>query len=269
MIDFKERASNGLFINKSLPELRDSYIQIFRAEKNFSDSIQQNQNPLIITIMNENTEFKNIEKFKENCNKYDLNYIIYLSWGNLVDKSLLFSKVLKMYKRNILYLDINLKFKFPKIFTVKNIDLITININNTYLTKKCYDPRVLKTLNDSIYYFAYTPIVLEFLQIWNHFNKDITNQHKNMEYAFNKSLSINKIRCYWLKKKDIGSFKNLEYNNVYTKQQLKMKQFTNTLPQCGVKPKLDRYGDTLPSHFYGSKYGQVGNDKYSKLFLEF
>ena len=269
MIDFKERASNGLFINKSLPELRDSYIQIFRAEKNFSDSIQQNQNPLIITIMNENTEFKNIEKFKENCNKYDLNYIIYLSWGNLVDKSLLFSKVLKKYKRNILYLDINLNFKFPKIFTVKNIDLITININNTYLTKKCYDPRVLKTLNDSIYYFAYTPIVLEFLQIWNHINKDITNQHKNMEYAFNKSLSINKIRCYWLKKKDIGSFKNLEYNNVYTKQQLKMKQFTNTLPQCGVKPKLDRYGDTLPSHFYGSKYGQVGNDKYSKLFLEF
>lgn len=269
MIDFKERASNGLFINKSLPKLRDSSIQKLHAKKNFRDSIQQNQNPLIITIVNENTETKIIEKFKENCNKYDLNYIIYSSGRNLVDKSLLFSKVLKKYKRNILYLDINLNFKFPKIFTVKNMDLITININNTYLTKKCYDPRVLKTLNDSIYYFAYTPIILEFLQIWNHFNKDITNQHKNMEYAFNKSLSINKLRCYWLTKKDILSLGNLEYKDLYTNNQSKIKQFTNTLPQCGVKPKLDRYGDTLPSHFYGSQYGQIGNDKYSKLFLEF
>jgi hypothetical protein len=178
----------------------------------------------------------------------------------------LFSRTLKKYKRNILYLDINLDFKFPKIFTVKNMDLITINMNTS--SEHCYDPRILKTANDSIYYFAYTPIVLEFLQIWNHFNKDLSNQHKNMEYAFNKSVSINKLRCYWLTNKDKTYFKNLEYNNVYTKRQSKMKQFTNTLPQCGLKPKLDRYGNTSVSHYYGSKYRQ-GNDVYSKLFLEF
>lgn len=265
IIDFKERASYGMFVNKELPELRTSVIQKIHAKKNFSSL--KDQSLLIVTIVNNDIKPKIVENFKENCDKYNLKYIIYTnSINKVIDKSLLFSRTLKKYKIGILYLDISLNFKFPKIFTVKNMDLITINMNTS--SEHCYDPRILKTFADSIYYFAYTPIVLEFLQIWNHFNKDLTNQHKNMEYAFNKSLSINKLRCYWLTNKDKNSFKNLEYNNVYTKQQLKMKQFTNTLPQCGLKPKLDRYGNTVSSHYYGSKYRQ-GNDKYSKLFLEF
>lgn len=271
MIDFKERASYNTFVNKELPELRKSSIEKLHAKKNFGDS-SKTFTPLTITIVDNDTEISVIEKFKENCNKYNLDYIIYSNSSRRggaephIDKSILFSRTLKKYKRNILYLDINLDFKFPKIFTVKNMDLITINMNTS--SDHCYDPRILKTANDSIYYFAYTPIVLEFLQIWNHFNKDLSNQHKNMEYAFNKSLSINKLRCYWLTNKEIISFKNLEYNNVYTKNQSKMKRFTNTLPQCGLKQKLDRYGNTDSSHYYGSKYRQ-GNDVYSKLFLEF
>lgn len=266
MIDFKERISYGLFINKLLPSLKKSSLQKLNAKKNFNNNTNNNL-LLIVTMVNKSTNEKIIEKFKENCNKYKLNYVIYNESKPNIDKSLLFSRVLKKYKKNILYLNIN-TFSFPKIFTVKNMDLITININNTFITKKCYDPRILKTLNDNLYYFAYTPIVLEFLQIWNYFNTNLNNQHKNMEYAFNKSLSINKLRCYWLTKKDI-SLNNLEYDNTYTKQQLKMKLFTNTLPQCGLKPKLDKYGKPLSSHFYGSKYGQIGNNKYSKLFLEF
>lgn len=270
MIDFKERASYGLFVNQLLPDLNQSSVNKLKATKNFSLLSSKNQVPLIVTIINSTTKQQIIENFEHNCDKYNLRYIIYTNnTSKSIDKSLLFSRILKKYKTNILYLDVNLKFIFPKIFTVKNMDLITINLNNTYLTNKCYDPRILKTLNDSVYYFAYTPIVLEFLQIWNHFNKDLNNQHKNMEYAFNKSLSINKLRCYWLPKKDILCLRNLQYNNVYTKNQLKMKQFTNTLPQCGLKPKLDKYGNTSNSHFYGSKHGQIGNDKYSKLFLEF
>ena len=273
MIDFNERASYGMFVNKSLPELKTSIIQKLHAKKNFENLSSRTLVPIIVTIINNETQLAVIDKFKQKCNKYNLDYIIYDKSSShsslrepLIDKSLLFSRTLKKYKRNILYLDINLNFKFPKIFTVKNMDLITINMNTSY--DNCYDPRILKTANDSIYYFAYTPIVLEFLQIWNHFNKDNTNQHKNMEYAFNKSLSINKLRCYWLTNKDISSFKNLQYNNIYTNQQLKMKQFTNTLPQCGLKPKLDNYGNTSSLHFYGSKY-RPDNDKYSKLFLEF
>ena len=218
---------------------------------------------LIVTIINEMTDTKVIEKFKENCNKLNLNYVIYESNSNkVVDKSLLFTRVLTKYKKNILYLDIKLRFKLPKIFTVKNMDLITINLNNTFITKKCYDPRILKTLNDNIVYFAYNDIVLEFLQIWNYFNKNLNNQHKNMEYAFNKSLSINKLRCFWLEKKDINLISNLDLKDNYLTDQLKFKKFTKTLPQCGIKPKLDKYGNTLPEHFHGSKNGQIGNNKY-------
>lgn len=268
MIDFKERASYGLFINKLLPELKKSSIEKIYAKKNIK--MDNNNLLLIVTIINEMTDTKVIEKFKENCNKLNLNYVIYESNSNkVVDKSLLFTRVLTKYKKNILYLDIKLRFKLPKIFTVKNMDLITINLNNTFITKKCYDPRILKTLNDNIVYFAYNDIVLEFLQIWNYFNKNLNNQHKNMEYAFNKSLSINKLRCFWLERKDINLISNLDLKDNYLTDQLRFKEFTKTLPQCGIKPKLDKYGNTLPEHFYGSKNGQIGNNKYSKLFLEF
>lgn len=148
-----------------------------------------------------------------------------------------------------------------KIWNVKNMDLISLNLYNT---SSCYDPRILKTVNDNLYFLAYNTLILQFLQIWNHYNTDLNHQHKAFEYAFNKSLSINKLRCYWLSNKYIIG-KN---NDNYSYKQYTMKTFIKKLPQCGIKPSLVN-GNTLPAHNYGSKKSQIGNNKYGKLFLQF
>jgi hypothetical protein len=136
---------------------------------------------------------------------------------------------------------------------------------NLYNTSHCYDPRVLKTVNDNLYYLAYNNLTLQFLQIWNYYINDYKFQHKSFEYAFNKSLSINKLRCFWLSTKYLIG----ENNDKYSSNQITMKTFTKKLPQCGIKPPLTKNGDTLPTHFFGSKYSQSSYNKYGKLFLEY
>lgn len=255
-IDFKERAINGNYINKLLPIIKFSNPKI--SKESF---LENKQNFIVISIIKSTTTDEQIETFKNNCHKFNLNYIIYYSKSN-ISKPQLFHKILQKYKQNIVYMDINYKIsKFPQLFNVKNMDFMTINMNN--IDRKCYDPRILQTFNDDIYFFGYNNIILQFLQIWNKFNTDLHFQHKGLEFAFNKSLSINKLRCYWLPKSDT------KYNHAYGKTQSKYKEFIKKLPQCGIKPPLDNNSNALKTHFYGSKIGQQKYDKYSKLFLEY
>lgn len=256
IIDFKERESYKEYKNKLLPKITfDNNIKI-----NKESNLENNVSFIIITIC---TSQYLIDNFKNKCKQHNLNYIIFKTLK--YSKPQLFYKTLAKYKTNIVYIDINkitsLSLIKNKIWGVKNMDLMTVNLNNT---SECYDPRVLNTVNDNLYYLAYNNLILQFLQIWNYYNSH-TNQHKSFEYAFNKSLSINKLRCFWLSEKYIVG----ERNNKYLKSQSNMKKFIKKIPQCGIKPSLSKNGETLLTHYFGSKTSQRPYNKYAKLFLEF
>lgn len=248
-LDFKERNN---YNNLLLPKINFKKLVIDE-----ESDINHNKNYIIITI---STDEILIKKFKTICQKYNLNYIIFNIHSNF-NKAQLFYKTLLKYKKNIVYIDekiITKKLLKDEIWSVKNMDLITVNLDNT---NKCYDPRILKTANDNLYFLAYNTLILQFLQIWNHFNTNMNFQHKAFEYAFNKSLSINKLRCFWFPESNLK-------NDIYSKSQSTMKNFIKKLPQCGIKPSL-KDGNTLPTHYFGSKKSQSVYNKYGKLFLEF
>jgi hypothetical protein len=218
-----------------------------------------------------------VVSFKEYCNKFKIDYLLYKSNKRdytKVCKPTLFSHILKTYKRNIAFTDITTLFKKePILFKVKNMDFMTINLNNTSVTKtKCSDLRILKTLNDNLYFFAYNNVVLDFLKIWHEYNDNLKFQHKNLEYAFNKSLVTNRLRCYWVPKEyilgPILKYTQINYFFNHNYPNKSMRKFTKSIQQCGLKPSLD---DGLPrrTHYSGSSHSSIYHNKYGKLFLEF
>jgi hypothetical protein len=155
------------------------------------------------------------------------------------------------------------------------MDFMTINADNTsILGNVCSDMRVLKTINDNLYFFAYNDVVLQFLDIWAEHNKRLTNQHKGLEHAFNISMAINKIRCYWLPSTYIlGSVLKYDpkytfsfFNNTYLSKQIR--HLTRSIQQCGLKPAL-KDGEPERTHHSGSVHGSIYHNRYGKMFLEF
>jgi hypothetical protein len=273
LTDFKMRQKEGVIKNVKLQPLPKLNAKIHRAHSNLNN----NSECLIISLYDKNISNDVVSKFKENCEKFQMDYVIYrVDSIKKINKAVLFHKFLAKYKRNMCYLDINYQIrKDPKLFNVKNIDFMTINLDNTnvdgYL---CSDMRILRMLNDNLYFFAYNPVVLAFLKIWAEHNTSLKYQHKNLEYAFNISVAINKLRCYWLPRDyllgPVLKFeKSLTYsffNNVYSNN--KFRAITKQLQQCGLKPSL-KDGDPIKAHYYGSMNGAHYHNKYGKLFLEF
>ena len=245
----------------------------------------RNDGVLIVTICQLNVDKRYIDEFKSNIAYYNLNYlIIYTKSKNEISQPQLIYNTLLKYRRNVVFIDIYTQIKKnPMLFKVKNMDFMAINLDSTHLhEKKCSDIRVLKTLNDKLYFFAYNHVVLDFLSIWNSFNDSKHNdfQHKYLEYAFNKSMSINKLRCYWFPtdyisgdggvlhypKKYIGNYFSTQYPDKYSDK--KAFYFTKNIQQCGTKPAL-KDGDPIRTHFSGSVHGTTYHNLYGKYFLEY
>ena len=243
-----------------------------------------NDGVLLLTICEDGVNNIYVDKFKNSCEKYKLNYIIiYTKNRNEISQPKLIYKTLLKYKRNVVFIDIytNIK-KYPQLFNVKNMDFMAINLDSTHLNnKKCSDVRILKILNDKLYFFAYNHVILDFLSIWNEFNSGkIDFQHKYLEYAFNKSMSINKLRCYWFPadyisgygsilhypKKYIHNYFSTKYPDKYSDK--KSFHFTKNIEQCGIKPPL-KNDNPLPTHYHGSVHGITYHNLYGKYFLEF
>lgn len=274
-VDFKEKQQNKYYKNKYITKFSKKSLKC----KLYSKSIKGDSRYIVVSLCDNNTSKITLNMFKKNCEKIGVDYVIYNSGENSynkVNKPVLFNYVLGKYKRNIAYIDINTKIKRdPKLFNVKNMDFMTINLDNTNIKSSiCSDMRILKTLNDNLYFFAYNSVVLDFMNIWLEYNKYMKYQHKSLEYAFNVSLAINKMRCYWLPREYVlgpimkYSSKSLFFNNKYSEKDLKIRKLTRDLRQCGIKPAL-KDGDVLRTHHYGSINGSIYHNKYGKLFLEF
>jgi len=271
-VDFRDRANAKVYENVKLRPIKT--IRHFPKVRHI-DLENEPDYALIITLVTKDTTLETIKRFRENCRKHQLNYIVFESGKKIVSKPDFFHAVLKRYKRAICYLDPHFEIKQdPELLRVKNMDFMTFNLDAVHITDPaCSDLRILKTLNDNFYFFSYTKPVLQFLQIWSEFNKRLDNQHKNLEYAFNISLAINKLRCYWLPKEYILS-PVLSYppelafsffNNRYT--DTTFSKLTRSLAQCGIKKPLN-FGEPLPEHYRGSKHGTVYHNRYGKRFLE-
>jgi hypothetical protein len=242
--------------------------------------LNYNSNFIVISLIDNHTDKVVIDEFINKCKSYNLDYIIFTTNNKkytTINKPILFHQILKQYSKNIVYLDIYYKIKKnPEIFNIKNMDFMTFNLSQNNLHyKTCSDIRILRTLNDNLYFFAYNNVTLQFLQIWNEFNKKLHHQHKNLEYAFNISMSINKMRCYWVpndyiigpilhfNKNNIFSF----FNNIYDKNNKTFSKISDKLVRCGNASALDSDGKPKKEHHFASKNGTIYHNKYGKLFL--
>jgi hypothetical protein len=275
--DFKMKERENVIKNLKIPKLEKLNEHLYKI---YSSINLNNTGPIIISLYSNTQTSQNVvDNFVNKCKMFNFNYLIYRTKDVLkINKPILFYKLLNKYKSNICYLDINyLIKKNPQLINVKNMDFMTLNLDNTSIDGYlCSDIRILRTLNDNLYFFAYNNVVLEFLRIWASFNKNLKYQHKNLEYAFNISIAINKLRCYWFSKDyilgPILTFpKNMTFsffNNTYGSLSEKFKKLTKSLQVCGIKPDL-KNGEPTKAHYYGSKNGNIYHNHYGKQFLEF
>lgn len=279
--DLKNLENDNVIKNKLITFINKDELKKTRESIYEHEILNDLPGPILVTLCSDDTDHVYINNFKESCVKFNLNYIIFFvkNKDDISQPQLIYNTLLK-YRKNVVYVDIHTQIKKnPQIFNVKNMDFMTINLDSTHLhEKKCSDIRVLKTLNDKLYFFAYNHVVLDFLSIWNSFNKLGNFQHKYLEYAFNKSMSINKLRCYWFPMEYINGtvlhypkhlsrdYYSTEYPDKYSDK--KTYYFTKQIQQCGNKPPL-KNGDPLQTHFHGTVHGTTYHNVYGKFFLEY
>jgi hypothetical protein len=281
-VDLDEMYSK-LYMVKKITKKEDVKVIKHNLTSDYSNALRYNF--VVVSLIDSDTDISIVDSFLSSCDALGLNYMIYRSKkaASKVDKSVLVNMALNKTEENslaVVYMDIRTKLKtFPNLFTVKNMDFMTINLNQTKLedSGKCTDPRVLRTINDNLYYFANNNVTRQFLSIWHDYNKTLSHQHKNLEYAFNVSIAINKMRCYWVPKEYIfgpvlkfaTEHKSSFLNNKYSNKNQKIKKHTKQVQQCGLKPPLNEDGEALKTHHSGSRYKSGFRDLYSKQFLEF
>jgi hypothetical protein len=272
-VDAEWRKSEGLIRNVEVKTFKSMEI----LDRNICyKNISETNKPIILSLKHRDTSDNTVDKFVESCKRLGLDCLVYDQSKKLVNKPLFFRAILEKFKRNIAFIDINTRIKQdPELFKVRNMDFMTINADNTSIDGRiCSDMRVLKMVNDNLYFFAYNNVVLQFLNIWAEHNNRLTNQHKGLEHAFNISMSINKLRCYWLPSTYlVGGVLKYDpdytfsfFNNKYLSN--KIRRLTSSIEQCGLKPAL-RDGEPVRRHFHGSVHGNIYHNRYGKLFLEF
>ena len=203
------------------------------------------------------TSSNKTDKFIDFCEKKNISY-------KIVNGSKNIPKILYtlMKKSTLPHVFINrIPKKIPKELNTNNIDFMTYNINND---SNCYDPRILKVMNNDLIYFANNHIVLNFLKIWAYHNTSnfisLNCQEKSLEYAFNITYAINIMRCFWFD----GS---TAHKRKYLKVPKKVNKLTHLLEQCGVKPSRKSNLEPRYQHKYGSRGIKQKKIKFLKMFV--
>jgi hypothetical protein len=227
-----------------------------------SQKMTEKSNFIVLSCVTPDT---NINEFIHKCEKLKMKYVI-CEVADIYKTNIpyVIYKIMTKYNSSILYLDINVEIKkMYKMLNNTEMDFMCYNMNNDFKVSKCFDPRILKMLNMDVLFLANNDIVKQFLLIWSDNNSTrcikAGLQHKSLEYSFNVSLALNKLRCFW--------FTELSFNNEhkYTGLPKKFKTITKLLEQCGIKPKRKYDGDPKTSHYKGSR-GKGEKTKYSHLF---
>lgn len=260
-VDAKLRQKSGLIRIKTVPKESE-----FKFSKTKLYKSIEGESPFEIVSLINSDEINLVDKFVKRCEKYKLSCKIYKS-DEMVNKALFLYKMLKMTtKKSIVYMNINSKLRFdPQIFYKDTMDFMLVNMNTHFKLSNCYDPRILKTLNDDIIYINKNNLMKQFLMIWAKYNTKkyvkSDRQNKSLEYAFNVSGALNRLRCYWLSKKYIKLYN--KNKNKYEDLK-KIRNLRRSMEQCGIKPARD--SEMSYVYRYGSR-GRRGINKYGKLFV--
>jgi len=258
-VDAELRRKGGLIRTKTVPKKED-----FDFPRMVKKTVVKGTSPFVVVSMVDNeTDPKRIHKFEEMLRSHNLDVVVYkVDDVSKTSKALLLYKAMRSLARPVLYMDIKAVMRrVPEYLMTKNMDFMMYNLNADFGMSKCYDPRILKAMNDDVMYFADNRITREFLLIWaKHTRKKhlASLQHKSLEYAFNVSNALNKLRCYWLPS---ARGERLGYDD-YTKARV----LTRSLEQCGLKPARSGKSEPYYSHRYGSR-GKRGVNKHGHKFL--
>jgi hypothetical protein len=258
-VDAELRRKGGLIRTKTVPKKED-----FDFPRMVKKTVVTGASPFVVVSMVDNqTDPKRIKKFEEMLRSHNSDGVVYkVDDVSKTSKALLLYKAMRSLARPVLYMDIKAVMRrVPEYLMTKNMDFMMYNLNADFGMSKCYDPRILKAMNDDVLYFADNKITREFLLIWaKHTRKKhlASLQHKSLEYAFNVSNALNKLRCYWLPS---ARGERLGYDD-YTKA----KVLTRSLEQCGLKPARSEKSEPYYSHRYGSR-GKRGVNKHGHKFL--
>lgn len=227
-------------------------------------------NFVVVSMYDDSVSENEIDLFMKQCEKHSLNYAIYeVKKMSKVNMPLFLKYALEREERPIVYIHISYKIKKdPLMFenaSNSEIDFMMFNLNNY---KSCKDPRVLRALNTDVMFWNYDERVLKFMLIWASHNSKSTYtkgyDNKTLEYAFNRSLMILKLRCIWLplaycankKYKPspivIGTSKNRDMDHYSSALPSKLRTNRMDIEQCGQKPSLDD-GNPLDTHYHGSR----------------
>lgn len=194
------------------------------------------------------------ENFENKCFQNEISFLI-IECNKSVKHALILHKLMKSTKKNLVYITNENTFNFEKTnrYYNKYMDFITYNMNSD---NNCFDPRILKLKNTPIY-FGNNEFVKKFLLIWSDNTKG-PYQYLSLEYAFNISNALNKLRCFWIKDYSKKSKRNNVERNV---------KLLKSLEQCGLKParksQIEYYSK---KHFSGSKTKKE-QLKFDKLFI--
>lgn len=260
-VDAELRRKGGLIRTKVVPKIKEF---VFPTKKIKLMTDTKRNSFVVISMVDVKTDKAVIERFNEMCKKHELDVVVYMVEDlSKTSKALLIHRALTEVSRPVLYIDINkVMRRVPEYTNTKNMDFMMYNLNADYLVSKCYDPRILKTMNGDVMYFADNKFTKDFLLIWAKHTKKkhlAILQHKSLEYAFNISNAINKLRCYWLP--SASGSKQQGYDD-YNKARV----LTRSLEQCGVKPARSAKSEPYYVHKYGSR-GKRGINKYGRRFL--
>lgn len=246
---------------KLLPRVSD--LNLTLKSKLFDSNLKNKNKFLIVSFITPETDKSTYDTFVDSYDIYD--YVVYKIEKENINIPVFLYKMLKKYKRPIVYIDINYKIKKElDIFENKyEMDFMMFNLNNY---KNCNDPRILKTLNSDVIYLSNNELVFNLLKVWIFTNtKTIYNKglsHKSLEYIFNKGQLILKLRCNWLPVTYISS-KTMKTKEavIETKENRDFDEYKNikkfqdlrkNIEQCNVKKPLDE-GEPRREHYNISK----------------
>ncbi len=244
-------------------------IKIRDCKENFR-IVDQNLNNdskfIVITEKSNETELLKID-----LERLGIGYAVFEPKRDVLNKALaIYYTIKRTTGKNVVFLDSKVRIKkYPELFETSQIDFMTFNKNDIDLEyKKCVDPRVLETVNDELYVFGNTNISKQFLCLWNMFSDKTEQQHKNLEYIFNKSISINKLRCFWLPKTYLEG-NVIKCDTVYSidKSPDYIRYVRNKLVQCGIRGPLDEDGFEKREHYRNSTDVKRITNKFKQKFI--
>lgn len=208
---------------------------------------------------------------------YSMNNISYV----LVDrkgcnKSYLIHSLMKKYKKNVLFLEKDMKDMKDMIHNLLNqindipesYDFACINTNsdpNGYkkYAKKCYDPRSLSVLTTDILFFGNNKFGLNLLKLWNNEHKksqsDIGDRY-SLSQAYNKHMYAIYSRSKWLdvSLSSVSSLTSIDLRklNDITRVLNDRVNLYDYFKQCGDRKGLRETGEIDPYsiHYVTGKY---------------